>query len=78
MSFLGKQIYTAFLENAHKQTNKRNLEHHTIKTRYQVCIFKKIQMNFFLYGSEPAHRLYATVAGASRLKEKKFLLTLAL
>lgn len=68
----------ALLENAHKQTNKRNLEHHTIKTSHLkpdikiVCIFKKIQMNFFLYGSGPAHRLFATVAGASTLKGKHF------
>lgn len=45
MSFLGKEIYMAFLENAHKQTTKRNLEPHTIKTSHLkpdikiVCIF---------------------------------------
>lgn len=73
MSFLGKEIYMAFLENAHKQPTKRNLEHHTIKTSHLkpdikiVCIFLKIQMNFFLYRGR-----------CEQAQREKFLLTLAL
>lgn len=54
MSFLGKEIYMAFLENAHKQTTKRNLEHHKIKTSHLkpdikiVCIFLKNSNEFLL------------------------------
>lgn len=54
MSFLGKQIYMAFLENAHKQTNKQKKfgtsrdQNLAFETRYQDCVYFLKNSNEFL------------------------------